>query len=143
MKIVDLYFVEELLWQISIYDAYNAVVECDLLDFIKNNEIETFAYFRHEDTKITISFYKMSELADVNVGHSGASFGCTMRIVEQIIKHGFDKWKFSYITQHRPDILEHVKTIQRRFRFCISNPEYKMCKSRLTREYFELKISSY
>jgi hypothetical protein len=140
MKIVDLYFVEELLWQIAIYDAYDAIVKCDLFDFIKNNEIETFAYFRHEDAKIMSSFHKMSELADVNVGHSGASFGCTMRTVEQIIKYGFDKWKISYITQYRPDILEHVKTIQKRFRICVSNPEYKMCKSRLTREYFDLVI---
>ena len=134
----DLYFVIDWLWRISYLDGYNAVINTGLYGFIKNNEIKSFMFNVPECKKK--EFQALSLLADVRSLHSGASYGLTMRVVEKMVKMGFDDWKIWYIECNRLDMIEKVNIIIRYFRKCVSNPEYRMCKNRLLREYFELII---
>jgi hypothetical protein len=39
--------------------------------------------------------------ADKNNMHSGASYGITMRNIEQIAKNGFEQWKKDYIKNYK------------------------------------------
>lgn len=136
----DLWFVDDDLWRISICDAYNAVIICELYNFIKKNDIQSFMYFSYEDVNICNKFRRLSYLADIKGLHSGASYGCTMRIVEDIIKKGFLCWKYEYIQEHHSHIIDKIVLIQKNYKKAISNPNYKMCKKRLEKEYFELVI---
>ena len=40
----DLYFVQDDLWRISYLDAYNAVIECGLYEYIRDNEIYSYMF---------------------------------------------------------------------------------------------------
>ena len=132
----DLYFVQDDLWRISYLDAYNAVIECGLYEYIRDNEI--YSYMFSIPSEKSVEFAKVFSIADRRVGHSGASYGITMRMVEQIIKQGFDRWKIWYIKVSRPDIVHKVKIISRQIKKSLSEPEYKMCRSRLKSEFFYL-----
>lgn len=135
----DLYFVRDQLWRQSIIDGYNAVIICGLHDYIKNNEITSFMFGIPYHLKP--NFQRMSHLADYRVGHSGASYGTTMRIVERIIKDGFHKWKIDYIIANRGDIVDTIVLLQKHIRRALSDPKYMLCKRRLMYEYeFELFI---
>jgi len=134
----DLYFVIDPLWKISYLDGYNAVIYTGLYEYIKENRISSFLY--HIPVEKKKEFSKLSHMADIRSIHSGASYGVTMRMVEMMIKMGFDDWKIWYIKSNRIDIVEKVKIISRQVKKSLSNPEYKMCKKRLIKEYFELII---
>lgn len=136
----DLWFINDDLWRLCVCDAYNAVIQCDLYDFIKDNEITSFNYFSYDDVKIQNKFTKLSQLADVRGLHSGASYSFTLRTVDNIIKNGFLNWKYAYIEKHHPHIVDKVFLIQKKFKNAISDPNYKMCKKRLEKEYFELIV---
>lgn len=140
LSINDLWFINDELWRLCICDAYNAVLLCDLYTFMKHNQIHSFMYFSHDDIVIHEKFKKLSHLADIKGLHSGASYGCTMRLVEHIIKRGFLYWKYDYIKEHHEHIVDKVFFIQRKFKNAISNPNYKMCRKRLEKECFELII---
>ena len=140
LSLKDLWFINDELWRLCICDAYNAVLLCDLYDFIRDNQIQSFIYFSHDNSEINDKFKKLSHLADIKCQHSGASYGCTMRIVEHIIKSGFLYWKYDYIKEHHEHIIDKVFLIQQTFRITISNPNYKMCRKRLEKECFELII---
>lgn len=133
----DLYFVHDPLWKISITDGYNSVLYCGLYDYIKNNEIKSYVY----DTPIERKeqFDQLYYLADLRAGHSGSSYGITMRIVEKIIKYGFNIWKIDYIKKNRNDIMKSVIYLQKHIRKVLSNPMYLLCRRRLKYE-FELLI---
>ena len=133
----DLYFVRDSLWRISILDGYNSVIKCGLYDYIKKNEIQSFTY--HTPPEKQIEFKYLFRLADQRVGHSGASYGVTMRIVEKIIKNGFDKWKIDYIEANRTDMVRSIRYLQKHIRRVMSDPQYMLCKNRLSYE-FELLI---
>lgn len=136
----DLFFIDDELWRLCICDAYNAIIISGLYEFIKENEIDSFMCFKHSNTDIMNKFSRMSVLADIKGLHSGASYGCTMRTVEYIIKKGFMDWKYEYIQKHCDKIVKQVKLIQRQFRKVISNPNYLLCRNRLQNEYFDLII---
>lgn len=140
LSVNDFWFIKDELWRLCICDAYNAVILCDLYDFIRDNEIQSFMYFSHNETVIDEKFKKLSHLADIKGLHSGASYGCTMRVVENIIKSGFLYWKYDYIEKHHEHIVDKVFLIQRKFKNAFSNPNYEMCRARLKKECFELII---
>ena len=140
LSVNDFWFINDELWRLCICDAYNAVILCDLYDFIRDNEIQSFMQFSYDDTSLHDKFKRLSHLADIKGLHSGASYGCTMRIVEQIIKSSFLYWKYDYIKKHHEHIVDKVFLIQRKFKNAISNPNYKMCRTRLEKECFELII---
>ena len=133
----DFYFIKDCLWRISILDGFNSVIKCNLFNYMKNNEIESFMF--ETPTEKKSEFQKLFHMADFRVGHSGASYGVTMRIVEEIVKKGFDKWKLNYINDNRLDMIESVKILQRHIRRVLSDPSYMLCRKRLRYE-FELLI---
>ena len=129
----DFNIIPSWLWRISVLDGYNAVIDCGLYDYLKNNEVSSFM-FGHADFDLG----KLYERADIRKLHSGASYGLTMREVERIVKMGYDDWKIWYIRHNRPDILEKVRIISRQVKESLSVPSYAMCRRRLQREYFEM-----
>jgi hypothetical protein len=133
----QLYFVRDSLWRTSILDGYNSVIKCGLHDYIKKNEIKSFMYDTPPEKQN--EFMYLYRLADLRVGHSGASYGVTMRIVERIIKGGFDGWKIDYIKANRTDMVRSIRRLQKHIRRVMSDPQYMLCKNRLNYE-FELLI---
>ena len=130
----ELYFISCSLWRISILDGYNAVIVCGLYDVIKNNDVVSFMF--NDDPR----FGRLAEVADRRCGHSGASYGITMRTVERMIKMGLSDWKIWYIQHNRPDMLHKAKIITKQVRKSLSDPSYAMCRRRLQHEFFELII---
>ena len=124
------------LWRNCVLDGYNAVIDCGLYDYIKNNEVTSFMYGQLGN----VDMQRLYERADRQHLHSGASYGLTMREVERIVKMGYDNWKIWYIYHNRPDILEKVHVISRQVKKSLSDPSYAMCRRRLEREYVELVI---
>jgi len=87
-------FVSNKMERIILKDAYEAVEDMNLWNYLKENTFESFTYYNgpnkqlHED---------LLEKADKSNIHSGASYGITMRNMESIAKQGFDVWKKEYL----------------------------------------------
>jgi nanoRNase/pAp phosphatase (c-di-AMP/oligoRNAs hydrolase) len=69
-------------------NAWQAITITELWDFVKE-DIDSFM-FSH-DPRVTRIYNKMEELG--YGGHSGASFGCTMRNMQYLAEHGEEKFK--------------------------------------------------
>lgn len=77
--------------------AHNAISRCELWNWLKNYEVDQGRGFMF--TRNVPQLDKLSEEMDkdpVNGGHSGASYGCTMRNMEFIAKHGYQAFKSGY-----------------------------------------------
>lgn len=75
-------------------DAYDAVTELKLWDYLRDNQFDSFSYYHGPNIELHETLLK---LADKNNLHSGASYGITMRNMESIAKKGFDRWKTNYL----------------------------------------------
>ena len=75
-------------------DAYEAVTDLDLWEYLRDNEFESFTYYKGPKKEL---HDKLLALVDKRKMHSGASYGLTMRSMERIAKKGFDAWKREYI----------------------------------------------
>jgi nanoRNase/pAp phosphatase (c-di-AMP/oligoRNAs hydrolase) len=69
-------------------NAWQAINLTELWDFVKQ-DIDSFM-FSH-DPRVTRIYNKMEELG--YGGHSGASFGFTMRNMQYLAEHGEEKFK--------------------------------------------------
>jgi hypothetical protein len=85
------------MFKTCLIDAYDAVDEMNLWDYLGNNIFNSFAYY---DGPYQELHHKLLEKADKNNLHSGASYGITMRNIEQIAKNGFEQWKKDYIKNY-------------------------------------------
>ena len=84
-------FITESSMRICLQDAYDAVTELDLWDYLKQNEFESFTYYhKRPDREVHDALLTKADRSGL---HSGASYGITMRNMEHIAKHGFDAWK--------------------------------------------------
>ena len=81
-------FVEDLWTREMLINAWQAINQTELWDFVKE-DIDSFM-FSH-DPRVTRIYNKMEELG--YRGHSGASFGCTMRNMQYLAEHGEEKFK--------------------------------------------------
>jgi hypothetical protein len=72
-------------------NAWNAITQTETWDFVKQ-DIESFTL--SDDPRINIIVKKMGELG--YDGHSGCSFGFTMRIMQFIAENGEKKFKEKY-----------------------------------------------
>tara|TARA_Y100000816_G_C25593455_1_gene318466 strand:- start:207 stop:497 length:291 start_codon:yes stop_codon:yes gene_type:complete len=72
----------------SLIEAYDAVNTLNLWDFMRK-EHKSFM-FPETDFEIHEKLY---DLADKTVGHSGTSYGWTMRVIEYIAKNGYENYK--------------------------------------------------
>ena len=86
-------FVRNKMEKTVLQDAYEAVNDMNLWDYLKENTFETFTYYDGPDKQL---HQELLEKADKNNIHSGASYGITMRNMEQIAKQGFEVWKQKY-----------------------------------------------
>lgn len=75
-------------------NAWQAINQTELWDFVKE-DIDSFM-FSH-DPRVTRIYNKMEELG--YGGHSGASFGFTMRTMQFIAKHGEEEYKKKLLAQ--------------------------------------------
>ena len=73
-------------------NAYNAICQTETWDFVKQ-DIESFMF--SSDSRIDKISAKMNELG--YYGHSGASFGWTMRNMQYIAKYGEQQFKNIYL----------------------------------------------
>ena len=96
LSLNDLHFIKDESFKLALYDGYNAVYDTNLNEFIKNNDIHSFMYPKNIPKNLEKQWNEMGRLADVRAGHSGASFGLTMRSVEYILKHGIHEFKNAY-----------------------------------------------
>jgi hypothetical protein len=69
-------------------NAWQAITQTETWDFVRQ-PIESFMMC--DDHRISIIYRKMEELG--YDGHSGFSFGCTMRAMQYIAQHGEEKYK--------------------------------------------------
>ena len=73
-------------------NAYNAICQTETWDFVKQ-DIESFMF--SSDSRIDKISAKMNQLG--YDGHSGASFGWTMRNMQYIAKYGEQQFKNNYL----------------------------------------------
>ena len=88
-------FVRDHMFRMCLEDAYDAVEDMNLWDYLKQNTFESFTYY-HDRPDYELHATLMSKVDRRNV-HSGASYGIAMRIMESIAKHGMERWKTEYI----------------------------------------------
>lgn len=76
-------------------DAYNAITNLDMWDWIKlNPPPRHVGYMFWSDPNLDMISGKLT------FKHSGASFGCVMRQMQQISKHGLEQYKHTYCLSH-------------------------------------------
>ena len=74
--------------------AHAAITQLELWNFIKKDPGEGgFMFSNAEEVKLISA--KIEQLG--YHGHSGASFGCTMRSMQYVAKHGYEKFKEEYV----------------------------------------------
>ena len=72
--------------------AHNAISQLELWDYMKR---DTMSYMFSEDNQVTTIYAKIEELG--YTGHSGVSFGITMRAMQCIAQKGYDNFKDEYL----------------------------------------------
>ena len=84
-------FIKDSSERLMLTNAYNAINLTETWDFV-SSDIENFM-FSDDDRIVKIS--SMMKQLGYN-GHSGMSFGYTMRSMQYIGKHGLDNFKLLY-----------------------------------------------
>jgi hypothetical protein len=75
-----------------VINGYNAVNQLELWPWLKNFDPNDDGFMFSEHPNAMMIMQKMESLPDAP-GHSGASFGITMRYLEYIAKNDMDKYK--------------------------------------------------
>ena len=89
--------------KIMIDTSIIAINNLELWNWLKNNNFESFMFSNHHNvTKIYNEIEKVGY-----TGHSGTSFGYTMRIMEFIAKNSFDYYRINYISNNEINRLPH------------------------------------
>lgn len=87
-------FEESAMMRTCLQDAYDAVTELNLWDYLRDTHFDSFTYYHGSNVELHDQLLK---LVDKNNIHSGASYGITMRNMECIAKQGFAEWKRNYL----------------------------------------------
>lgn len=97
MELTDKFdFVNNKMERIVLKDAYEAVEDMNLWNYLKENAFESFTYYNGPNKQL---HQELLEKVDKSNLHSGASYGITMRNMECIAKQGFDVWKQEYMNK--------------------------------------------
>jgi tRNA splicing endonuclease len=104
MATPDLSFIYDENEKNMICGAMVAITQLELWDWLKNYSTVSFMF--QSNSNIDLIYRKIE--SNGYTGHSGTSFGCTMRNMEYIAKNGFDTFRNNYINN-------------------ISNKPYKPC----------------
>jgi hypothetical protein len=81
-------YVQDFWMREMLVNAWQAITITETWDFVRE-DTDSFMFSR--DPRIEIITNKMEKLG--YTGHSGASFGCTMRNMQFIAKYGEEKFK--------------------------------------------------
>jgi hypothetical protein len=98
----DIFVFGQFLYVIDVFDremlqnAWTAINQLDLWEYMKR---PTDSYMMSSDPEINIITKKMEDLG--YNGHSGSSFGWTMRQMQHIAQHGEDDFMDTYLTNNR------------------------------------------
>ena len=90
-------FIESQHTRNMIENGYQAVNSLELWDFLSSFEPEEGKGFMFSDCEEINKIGKKMEELPNSPGHSGASFGFTMRHLHYIAKNGLDKYKTKYL----------------------------------------------
>lgn len=88
-------------------NAWQAITQTNTWDFVKQ-DIDSFMFSR--DPRIDIISEKMEELG--YSGHSGCSFGCTMRNMQYLAKNGENKFKKMFDGTHNSEEVDPDRDIE-------------------------------
>uniref|UniRef100_A0A6C0K4H3 Uncharacterized protein n=1 Tax=viral metagenome TaxID=1070528 RepID=A0A6C0K4H3_9ZZZZ len=72
--------------------AHFAISQLELWDYMKK---DTDSYMFSEDQEVHRIYAKIEQLG--YNGHSGCSFGCTLRAMKFIAQNGYDKFREDYL----------------------------------------------
>ena len=89
-------FVRDPTIRFCLEDAYDAVEDMNLWDYLKHNIFESFTYYHNNKHDCELHETLMRKVNHRNI-HSGESYEFTMQIMERIAKIGFDRWKNEYV----------------------------------------------
>jgi hypothetical protein len=79
--------------RIMFVTAHAAISQLELWNFMEK-DLESYMF--SSDSEVTKIYAKIEELG--YTGHSGGSFGCTMRSMQYIAQDGYDKFREEYLT---------------------------------------------
>ena len=85
-------YIESIHTREMLVNAWNAITQLELWNYMKK---DTYSFMLSNDKEIWIITKKMEELG--YDGHSGASFGWTMRQIQYIAKNGEEKYMNDYL----------------------------------------------
>jgi hypothetical protein len=77
--------------------ALTAITQLELWDFMKNFSGESFMYSNQPEIR---QIYEKIEQLGYN-GHSGASFGFTLRTMQYIATHSLEEFRICYIANNQ------------------------------------------
>lgn len=124
----EFFFVKDELQKQMLIDGYEAVLKCNMYDYIKNNDIDTYMFTDDEN------ILKLYEFADKNNLHSGWSYGWTMAAIDSIVKDGFYNWKYNYIMGTNKNLYNEMMLskymIQNTYKKCKKDEKYKLCRDK-------------
>jgi len=91
----DFNFVQDANQRIMYQTAFDAITQLELWNFVTNfNENGSFMF--SSSPNVSKIYNKIEQLG--YGGHSGSSFGCTMRAMQNIGKYGMDNFMNSYLS---------------------------------------------
>lgn len=112
----DFSFIYDDATRIYLKDAWQAIEKTNTWEDLKRNDVPGeggFMFSSHPVIK------KISSAMDDSLGHSGATFGWTMRQMEYIAKDGWEKWVEAVLSKRaedkkslQEDNQRHMKRIQ-------------------------------
>jgi hypothetical protein len=89
-------YIEDSYSRKMLVNAWNAITQLELWNYMKQ---EQDSYMWSKDNEISSIYSKMEELG--YTGHSGGSFGWTMRQMQYIAQNGEDKYVQDVVSQYK------------------------------------------
>jgi hypothetical protein len=74
-------------------NAHWAITQCELWDWLRTYSPPDGKGFMFSTTAEMDRIVKKMYEEDIANGHSGASYACTMRVMEYIAKNGYERYK--------------------------------------------------
>jgi hypothetical protein len=87
-------FIQDINTRIMLSTAFNAVTQLELWDFIREFSNNNTSFTFSDDIRVSQIYNKIEELG--YYGHSGASFGYTLREIEYIAINGLEDYEIQY-----------------------------------------------
>jgi len=90
-------FVSDTLFRYYLFDAFAAVCKADAWEYLRYFEPEEGKGFMLTNNEMLTEINKY-----MDQGHTGASYGITMRAIHYVAKHGYEEYKNYYLNNSKP-----------------------------------------